>query len=156
MQRSNPKRWNLAGGIHRALRALALLGLLLGLLSGCASTTAPQTEAERIARAMRERGVELANLRPVKAVGRRVPIVENQGFDIPGITLKDQPAGTIRIYKDERHAEADRKVYGLLGQPGPQTKLDYVTVVGKRELILNHRLPNDLAERYIDAFTSSP
>ena len=142
--------------IYRPLPGLALLALLLGVLAGCASTTPTRTEAESIAAAMRQRGLELSNLRPVKAVGRRVPILENQGFDIPGIRLTDEPAGTIRIYQDERHAEADGKMYGLLGKPGPQTKLDYVTVVGKRELILDHRLPNDLAERYIDAFTTIP
>ena len=52
--------------------------------------------------------------------------------------------------------EVERHLYRLLGKPGPQTKLDYVTVVGTRGLILDHHLPEDVAKRYIDAFSSSP
>ena len=52
--------------------------------------------------------------------------------------------------------EAERHLYRLLGKPGPQTKLDYVTVVGTHGLILDHHLPEDVAKRYIDAFASSP
>ena len=136
-----------------------LILFLLGSVTGCASTVqTPRTAAERIAQAMRDRGVDLANLRaiPVRR-GEAERIVENIGFDIPGISIENgEPAGTIRIYKGEREAEADRRIYGLLGVPGPETKLDYVTVTGERGLILDHRLPRELAQRYIAAFESSP
>ena len=158
MQRSNRESLHFVCTGRQALRKLALLGLLLGICSGCASTTQPPlTEAARVAQAMRAQGAEVANLRPVAVRGgRAASVAENQAFDIPGISLDGQPVGTIRIYKDERHARADQQIFAMLGQPGPQTKLDYVTVAGKRELILNHRLPNEVAQRYIAAFTSSP
>lgn len=131
----------------------------LVLLAACASTTAaPQTQSERIAQYISSKGAELSHIRPVSVpAGQGARIVENYGFDIPGITIGDgKPAGTIRIYKGEREAEAERRLYGLLGKPGPESRLDYVTVSGTRGLILDHRLPQDVAQRYIDAFSSSP
>jgi hypothetical protein len=143
----------------RCLRGLLFSTALLVLLSACASTAAaPKTQSERIAQYLSSKGAELTNVRPVSLPSSRSKnIVENYGFDIPGITIGDgKPAGTIRIYKGEREADAERRVYGLLGKPGPETKLDYVTVSGTRGLILDHRLPQDVAQRYIDAFSSSP
>lgn len=143
----------------RRLRGLLVTTALLMLLSACASTAAaPQTQSERIAQYLSSKGAELTNVRPVSLPSSKSKsIVENYGFDIPGITIGDgKPAGTIRIYKGEREADAERRVYGLLGKPGPETKLDYVTVSGTRGLILDHRLPQDVAQRYIDAFSSSP
>jgi hypothetical protein len=140
------------------LRGLFCSVLVL-LLAACASTTAaPQSQSERIARHIESQGVDLSNVRQVALpTGQRTRIVENYGFDIPGITLGEgEPAGTIRIYKGEREAESERRLYALLGKPGPETKLDYVTVTGTRGLILDHRLPQDVAQRYIDAFSSSP
>jgi hypothetical protein len=136
-----------------------LVGAAVVLLTACASTTAaPQTEAERIAQHIESKGAEVSNIRPVSfPAGQSERLVENYGFDIPGITLDEgKPAGTIRIYKGEQEAESDRRLYGLLGKPGPETRLDYVTVSGTRGLILDHRLPQDIAQRYIDAFSSSP
>lgn len=143
----------------RHLRGLLFSTALLVLLSACASTAAaPQTQSERIAQYISSKGAELTNVRPVSVpTGQSARIVENYGFDIPGITIADgKPAGTIRIYKGEREAEAERRLYGLLGKPGPESRLDYVTVTGTRGLILDHRLPQDVAQRYIDAFSSSP
>ena len=130
-------------------------GLVVGL-AGCAATTAPQTEAGRIAEAMRKQGVEVVNLRTVAVPPQRSrSVAEDKGFDIPGFDTDDKPAGTIRIFKAINAAKADQQLYGMLGQPGPQTKLDYVTVSGTHGLILDHRLPNEVAERYINAFTNS-
>jgi hypothetical protein len=133
---------------------------LLPLIAACSSTTQPvaaTTEAGRIAQSMEERGVDLANPRPVTGGQTSERVVETYGFDIPGIRIgEDKPAGTIRIYRGEKEAEAERRLYAMLGKPGPETKLDYVTVEGTRGLILDHRLPNDVAQRYIDAFSSSP
>jgi len=142
-----------------ALRGLLCSALLL--LVACASTSAApqaQTQAERIAQYIKSQGAEVTNVRPVAVpAGQSKRIVENYGFDIPGITIEGgKPAGTIRIYKGEREAKADHQLYGLLGKPGPETKLDYVTVSGTRGLFLDHRLPQDVAQRYIDAFSSSP
>jgi hypothetical protein len=145
--------------LQHALRSLSLAALVLVLLTACASTAAaPRTEAERIAQHIRSQGADISNLRAVVLRGREGErVVENYGFDIPGITIEnDKPAGTIRIYKGKQEAEAERHLYRLLGKPGPQTKLDYVTVVGTRGLILDHHLPEDVAKRYIDAFSSSP
>lgn len=142
--------------IYLKLGRLALAVGLLILLASCASTTAPPTEAGRIAEAMRDQGVELANVRAVAVPPQRTrSIVEDKGFDIPGIDTDDKPAGTIRIFKGTKEADADRRLYSMLGEPGPQTKLDYVTVSGTRGLILDHRLPKEVADRYIDAFTNS-
>ena len=142
----------------RMLGRLVLPVLLVLGLGACAATTeAPLTEEQRVAHAMRERGVKIENLRIIAVSGRKGErIQENHGFDIPGIKTQAEPAGTIRIYKDERSAQTDQRLYGLLGAPGPATKLDYVTVNGKRELILDDQVPNDLAQQYITAFTSSP
>lgn len=140
--------------LHRLLFCTAML-----LLSACASTAAvPQTQSERIAQHIKSQGADVTNVRSVALrTGERERIIETYGFDIPGITIEDgKPAGTIRIYKGEREAEAERRLYGLLGKPGPESKLDYVTVSGTRGLILDHRLPQDVAQRYIDAFSSSP
>ncbi len=138
-------------------RGLVLCLLLVLAFTGCASTTPPASEAGRIAEGMRSHGVEVVNLRPIAPPQQRAKqIIDSQGFDIPGITIKDKPAGTIRIFQAEKSAEADRRLYGLLGAPGPVTKLDYVNVSGTRELILDHSLPNDVAQRYISAFTSVP
>lgn len=143
---------------RRSSRHGAVLYLLLALaFTGCTSTTAPASEVGRIAEGMRSHGLEIVNLRPIAPPPQRTKqIVDNQGFDIPGIEIKGKPAGTIRIFQAEKSAESDRRLYGLLGAPGPVTKLDYVNVSGKRELILNHSLPNDVAQRYISAFTSIP
>ena len=146
---------------NRPVRLLVLAVALLALLAGCAtpggSPAAPQTEVDRIAQAMRDKGLDLANLRTIPVRGNRGRVIaENKGFDIPGIRLQDEPAGTIRIFKGEREAEAEGRLFKLLGAPGPQTKLDYVTVEGKRELILDSSLPNELAQRYISAFLSAP
>ena len=144
---------------QHALRTLLLTVVGVVLLTACASTVAaPRTETERIAQHIRSNGGSFSNLRAVALRGRQADrVVENYGFDIPGITIEqNKPAGTIRIYKGEREAEAERRLYGLLGKPGPETKLDYVTVTGTRGLILDHSLPEDVAQRYIDAFSSSP
>ncbi len=140
------------------IRPLALLATLLILLSGCASTarSVPATEAGRIADAMRGAGVQLVNLRKVDPPRQRVKtFAESQGFDIPGIPLDGKPAGTIRIFKDEKDAVLEARYFKLLGTPGPKTRLDYVTVLGKQELVLDHRLPNEVAQRYITAFTNA-
>ena len=154
------KAHQLAAGrdIRSTFGRWAAVPLVLGALGGCSSgSPPPPTEAGRIAAAMQEQGVDLANLRPVRATGRaNERIAENQGFDIPGVELEGDPAGTIRIYRDTRDAEADQRLFSLLGAPGPDTRVDYVTVVGSRALILDHRLPNDIAQRYLTAFTSSP
>jgi hypothetical protein len=145
--------------LQHVLRGLLLTTLALVLLSACATTAAaPQTESARIAQHLKSKGANLVNLRSVPVPGRKSErIVENYGFDVPGISIEEgKPAGTIRIYKGEREAEAERRLYGLLGKPGPQTRLDYATISGTRGLILDHRLPEDVAQRYIDAFTSSP
>ncbi len=103
---------------------------------------------------MRRRGVQMSNLRSVPVSQNRADaIIENRGFDIPGIDTEGRPAGTIRIYRDERTAEADQHVFKLLGDPGPATKLDYLTIEGRTGLLLDHRLPAEVAERYIDAFS---
>ena len=136
-----------------------LLIFVFGLLAACASTApVAETEAARIAQAMERQGADLTNLRAVPLKGRSSErVVENCGFDIPGILIDgDDPAGTIRIYKGEQEAESERRLYGLLGKPGPETKLDYVTVTGTRGLILHHQLPQGVAQRYIDAFTDVP
>ena len=136
-----------------------LLIFVLGLLAACASTApVAETKAARIAQAMERQGAELSNLRAVPLGGSRSErVIENRGFDIPGISIDDdEPAGTIRIYKGEQEAESERRLFGLLGRPGPETKLDYVTVTGTRGLILHYQLPQGVAQRYIDAFTGVP
>jgi hypothetical protein len=140
-------------------RHWTLLATLLILLAGCASTTpapaAPASEAGRIAEAMRGAGVQIVNLLRVDPPRQRVKtFAESQGFDIPGIPLDGKPAGTIRIFKNEKDAALEARYFKLLGAPGPTTRLDYVTVAGKQELVLDHRLPNEVAQRYITAFTN--
>lgn len=133
------------------------VGLLIIALVACSSTPAQSTSlVEQQVDQMRTEGVEFVNLRssPIKSK-RGERIAENYVFDIPSITLKDEPAGTIRIFKDPEFAESERRMYALLGVPGPTTKLDYVTVEGTRELVLHHQLPKDLAQRYIDAFVKT-
>jgi hypothetical protein len=136
-----------------------LLVFVVSPLVACAATApVAETEAARIAQAMERQGAELTNLRAVPLRGRESErIVENRGFDIPGISIEgEKPAGTIRIYKGQSEAESERRLYGLLGKPGPETGLDYVTVVGTRGLLLHHQLPQGVAQRYINAFSSSP
>ncbi|CAA9366654.1 MAG: hypothetical protein AVDCRST_MAG93-8030 [uncultured Chloroflexia bacterium] len=140
----------------RRTRRFSLILLLMALVA--CSSTPPQTTSlvEQQVAQMRAEGIEVVNLRsaPIKSK-RGERIAENYVFDIPSIKLKDEPAGTIRIFKDIKYAESEKRMYGLLGAPGPTTKLDYVTVEGTRELILNHQLPNDLAQRYINAFVKT-
>ena len=133
----------------------SILLVVMLVLAGCASTTRTLSTGEQIAQAMQENGAEVVNVRPVPLRGRQAEKVsENLGFDIPGISIKDKPAGTIRIYHQEKDAKFSGELAKMLGKPGPTTKLDYVTVQGTRELVLDHHLPEDLAERYISAFRS--
>lgn len=141
--------------LARLIRVSSLL-VLLALLAACASTTPPTTETGRIADAMRKQGVDIVNLRRVAAPASRGKVFrESEGFDIPGIDLRDKPAGTIGIYRDERSAKSDQRVFSLLGKAGPQSQLDYVTIKGTSALILDHRLPQQVADRYISAFSAS-
>ncbi len=139
------------------IRTLILAFVLLSIATtGCASTApaVAETEADRIADEMRQRGLQMSNLRSVPvSQSRTKAIVESRGFDIPGIDTEGRPAGTIQIYRDERTAETDRQVFKLLGNPGPETKLDYLTIEGRSGLLLDHRLPAEVAERYIEAFS---
>lgn len=143
----------------RAWRRTRWFGLILStiVLVACSSTPPQITSlVEQQVEQMRAEGIEVVNLRsaPIKSK-RGERIAENYVFDIPSIRLEDEPAGTIRIFKDIKYAESEKRMYGLLGAPGPTTKLDYVTVEGTRQLILNHQLPNDLAQRYINAFVKT-
>lgn len=157
---------------QRSIKELVFAFLIVGLLAGCdAGATTPASgtkDVAQIADAMRKQGVQIANLRPVPIRGivnqrpivengRKVsPVQENQGFDIPGIQLPNIPAGTLRIYKDTKHAKTDQDLFQRLGSPGPTTKLDYLIISGTRELILDHRLPSNIAQDYMDAFGSVP
>lgn len=140
----------------RQLIGCLLFAAVLIASAGCASTTPPATEAGRVAGVMRDQSLKISNLRriPVAPPQRAPKVLENWGFDIPGIDLNGKPAGTIRIYRDARDGEADRRLFGLLGAAGPTTKLDYVTVAGTRELILDYRLPKEVAQQYITVFRS--
>ena len=138
------------------MRSFGLMFLIMALVA--CSSTPPQTISlvEQQVEQMRAEGLEFVNLRSAPILSKRGErIAENYVFDIPSIRLGDGPAGTIRIFKDVEFAESEKRLYGLLGAPGPTTKLDYVTVEGTRELILNHQLPNDLAQRYINAFVKT-
>lgn len=127
---------------------------LVVILMACASPAAqPTSQVEQQAAQMRDEGIQISNLRSAPILSKRGErIAENYEFDIPSIALDDEPAGTLRIFKDADYAESEKRMYTLLGAPGPTTKLDYVTVEGTRQLILHHQLPKDLAQRYIDAF----
>src|SRR4051812_16836141 len=105
----------------RIAQSLMCIVFLVGMLSACDSTTptssaapaTPRTEVGHIAESMRSKGVEIVNLRPVPVHGRKPEqLAENQGFDIPGIEVKGVPIATIRIFKDVRYAESDKKLYG--------------------------------------------
>lgn len=146
-----------AGRLRRAWHALVVSALVVIGLAGCMSTTRQLSEGERIAQAMEETGADMVNLRPVPLRSREAEkITENLGFDIPGIALEDKPAGTIRVYRQEKDAKFSEQLFKVLGKPGPATKLDYVAVLGTHELVLDHRLPEDVARRYISAFRSNP
>ncbi len=153
--------WNIAYRHSRHLwwiwRAVVVSTVVVVGLAGCASTTRQLSEGEQIAQAMEEIGADLVNLRPVPLRSRQAEkITESLGFDIPGIALEDEPAGTIRVYRLEKDAKFSEQLFKVLGKPGPETKLDYVTVLGTHELVLDHRLPEDVARRYISAFRSNP
>ncbi len=142
--------------VIRVARGLLIVSAIVALLAGCASTAPVETEAQRIAEEMRAQGLQLANLRAVPPPSSRAKaILENQGFDIPGINLQNEAAGTIRVYRDENAAKSDKQVFAMLGKPGPQSKLDYVTIEGTHGLFLDHRLPPEVADRYIKAFTTN-
>lgn len=149
------EKWHISYG--RGWRALVVSALVVIGLAGCASTTRQLSEGEQIAQSMQETGADLVNLRPVPVGSRQAEkITENLGFDIPGIALEDKPAGTIRVYRREKDAKFSEQLFKVLGKPGPATKLDYVTVLGTHELVLDYRLPEDVARRYISAFRSNP
>ena len=139
------------------LSTCAVLVIVILVLASCASTTRTLSTGEQIVLGMQEMGADVANVRPVPMPGRQgEKLTESLGFDIPGIDIKDKPAGTIRVYRRERDATFSAQLAKMLGKPGPTTKLDYVTVRGTRELVLDHHLPEDLAQRYISAFRSTP
>jgi hypothetical protein len=130
--------------------------LLVVVLAACGAAAQGASQVEQQVEQMRAEGIQITNLRSTPVLSKRGErYAENYEFDIPSIALADEPAGTIRIYKDPKIAEAQKKMYAMLGAPGPTTKLDYVTVEGVRQLILNHQLPQDLAQRYIDAFVKT-
>ncbi len=133
------------------------ISLVVVILAACSSTQGQATsQVERQVEQMRVSGVEFVNLRASPIRGKQGErIAENYEFDIPSINIKDDAAGTIRIFKDADFAESQKRMYAFLGAPGPTTKLDYVTIEGTRALILNHQLPREMAQRYIDAFVKT-
>ncbi len=140
----------------RLVRFFSMVCTLMVLMA-CGSTTplASASVVEKQVGQMRSEGLEFVNFKSSPIQGPRGErIAENYVFDVPNIAL-DEPAGTIRVFKDPEYAESERRMYALLGVPGPTTKLDYVTVEGTHELILHHQLPRELAQRYIDAFVKT-
>src|SRR5687768_12376098 len=114
------KRDNINGTMKRLLLSLLVLATAI-VLAACASTTAPaaanQSQTARIVETMQSQGADVANLRPAALRGQMArKFVEGYTFDIPGIDLDGQPAGKIHIFREQKHAEFDTKVYGMLGE----------------------------------------